>query len=436
MNDDARPFPGTPCEIAFARVWRGRWVFEGELPFPEGVTFLPGAHYRAEVSSLPAGLAIVDGQGRVFASFAVPEDVAPPFSLHLGVTGRSKAAVFVTKDGTTRLARLDGLPDGFDPRERNFASRLSVRSFGGAEPARATLSAGIGQADVRFVTDGRDGRPYFEDGRMFFTFSARFYGSVCGVASLDPAHLEDGVRFEGAIFFDYGDGLLRNDLAPHLFRDGESNEWRGWACNFSTGADAGTGGRAPGGVNAVWSKRSPLHGFSVMGAKPLGLPGMNEDPCGIYDAEVGKWRLLVSYFTPKGIRARMFESEHWDRGFAPLTGPVAEDSTGTTIAMCGGRRYCLAGSVDRQYYVYSYPMLEKIGALMMTPTPWGAAEGWPHGRGWPTFAELPEGAPSRHILLTMDRVNFPGMPDPNWTYGALHVYSGKGDHHPRESHTS
>jgi hypothetical protein len=24
----------------------------------------------------------------------------------------------------------------------------------------------------------------------------------------------------------------------------------------------------------------------------------------------------------------------------------------------------------------------------------------------------------------MDRVNFPGMPKPNWTYGALYLYHG------------
>ena len=28
---------GTPCGIAFERIWQGRMVFEGELPFPDGV---------------------------------------------------------------------------------------------------------------------------------------------------------------------------------------------------------------------------------------------------------------------------------------------------------------------------------------------------------------------------------------------------------------
>lgn len=38
------------------------------------------------------------------------------------------------------------------------------------------------------------------------------------------------------------------------------------------------------------------------------------------------------------------------------------------------------------------------------------------------MVELPEGYPHRHLLLTTDRVNIPGVPDPNWTYGGLHLY--------------
>ncbi|MBQ5796319.1 MAG: hypothetical protein IIW14_10045, partial [Kiritimatiellae bacterium] len=99
--------------------------------------------------------------------------------------------------------------------------------------------------------------------------------------------------------------------------------------------------------------------------------------------------------------------------------------TGTTIVSCDGRRYCLSGSVDRKYYMYSYPMLEMAGSLKMSPTPWAeGVKGWPHGRGWPTFIELPDGYGCKYLMLTMDRENFPGMPKPNWTYGKLHLYVG------------
>ena len=58
-----------------------------------------------------------------------------------------------------------------------------------------------------------------------------------------------------------------------------------------------------------------------------------------------------------------------------------------------------------------------------------SSKGWPHGRGWPTFAEMPEGCPYRYIMLTMDRINYPGIPDPNWTYGAIFIYGAKNHIH-------
>ena len=420
-------FGMTPCDVELKRVWEGRWVFDAELPFPKGVKFLPLAHYSARIDSLPAKMCIVDAGGTELMSFAAPEDVAVPFVMHLGLGGRSKAAVFVTKNGKTELSRLVKFPSGFDPRKKEFLRTLSLRlsADGRTKPVSAAISAGIGQADVRFVTRGRCGEPYFKDGRLFFTFSTRCWGSGCGIGSLDPRRPEAGVRFEGIILFDYGDGLLRNDLAPHIYYDDTAKEWRGWACNFSTSADEGAKGRAPGGVNAVWAKKLSLQGLNVMNAKPLGLSGMNEDPCGVWDQEAGKWRMLLSAFTPKGIKAQMYESDRWDGGFTAITGTVAEDSTGTTIVSCGGRRYCLSGSVDRKYYMYSYPMLEMAGSLKMSPTPWAeGVKGWPHGRGWPTFIELPEGYGHKYLMLTMDRENFPGMPKPNWTYGKLHLYVG------------
>ena len=410
-----------PQDLRFERVWEGRNILDASLPFPEGVTFVPGAEYRADVRSLPAAMKIADASGAALATFAAPTNIAPPYTMHLAVTGIQTPAVFVTKGGKTSLSGLARLPGGFDPRRSGHLRTLSVVPDGGMGAVSGRLSAGVGQADVRFVTRGREGRPYVENGRMYFTFSARFFCSVTGVGSLDPAHPERGVRFEGTILYDYGDGLLRNDLAPHLFYDSEAGEWRGWACNFSTAGD-NLGGRARGGINAVWSRESPLHGLTVMKARSLGLSGMHEDPCGVWDASAKKWRMFLCTFGKGGIRAQMLESDKWNGGYAEITKRVAEDSTGTTIAWLSGTRYCLSGSSDRAYYVYSYPSLARLGRLDMAPAPWGDAKGRPHGRGWPAFAELPDGFPYRCILLTMDRVNFPGMPSPNWTYGGLQLY--------------
>ena len=411
-----------PEDISFTRVWKGRHVLDAELPFPEGISFLPAAHYAAEVNSLPAEIRIEDRSGGVIARFEAPKNETPPFTLHLALTGQNKPAVFTTKDGKTRLAYIGELPGDFDIRAKTNTTALAVKPGGGAGTVTATLSAGVGQADVRFVTRGRQAALYTEGGRLFFTFSARFFGSVMGVGSLDPQHPERGVRYEGQILFDYGDGLLRNDLAAHIFLDDETGEWHGWSSNFSTGSDA-LKQRAPGGLNAIWCKKNPLHGLNVMRSKSLCLDGMNEDPSGVWDPAAKKWRLFVSAFMPNDIRGQMLESDRWDGGFKPLTGMVAENSTGTTIASMDGRLHCLSGSSARAYYVYSYPSLEMRGKILMTPTPWRPdAKGWAHGRGWPAFAELPPGGAHRYILLTMDRENFPGMPKPNWTYGELSIY--------------
>ena len=432
-----------PWELSFGRIASRRFVLDNELTLCEmkldtavaekvqhptltnGLRvvggFWPAAHYAADVRSLPAEIAFADAAGNVALRFAAPTNVPPPYRLDVMLTCRHKPAVFVTQKGRTHLAYIGEIPADFDPRAKANLARLKFCVSDNVRNARASLSAGVGQADVRFVTRGRENALYLENGRVFFTFSARAYGAYQAVASFDPSRFD--VRFEGVVLFDYGDGLLRNDLASHLFYDEDAREWRGWASNFSTGTDA-LGKRARGGLNAVWSAKCPLHGLSIMHAKSLGLDGLNEDPCGTWDAAAGKWRLLVSEFTPKGIRASMLESPNWDGPYVRLAGPVERDSTGTTVAWCDGVRYCFSGSADRACYVYSYPSLEMKGRLQFDLPPWNA-KSCPNGRVWPCFGQLPEGYPLRYLLLTMDRANFPNMPKPNWTYGALCLYGAE-----------
>ncbi len=430
-----------PASLAFARLASRRFMLDNELTLCEylpgktvartvqypaltnGLTvvggYWPAAHYRAHVTSLPAEIAFATKDGEVAMRFPVEgaDLPKPPFDFSVLMTCGHRPATFTTKDGETRLLGIAQIPDKARPRLRENMQTWKFCVGGGVASARASLSAGIGQADVRFVTRGRDNALYMENGRAFFTFSARAYGAYQAVASFDPSLFD--VRLEGVILFDYGDGELRNDLASHLFLDDEEGFWKGYASNFSTGSDA-LGKRAEGGLNAVWSERSPLHGLVVMRAKPLGLKGMNEDPCVTWDKEKRQWSLFVSEFTPKGIRASLLQSPEWDGGFRAVAGPVAQDSTGTTIARIGGVRYCFSGSADRACYVYSYPDLLMRGKLHFDFPPWD--DTCRNGRVWPCIAELPHGYPFRYVLLTMDRANFPGMPKPNWTYGGLCFY--------------
>ncbi len=430
-----------PTTLEFARLASRRFMLDNELTLCEyapktavaadvqyptlanGLTvvggYWPAAHYRLRVVCLPAELAFATKEGEVVLRFPVRgKDLPPPpFDFSVILNGGRRPAAFVTKDGVTRLVEIPEIPKGVNPRLRSHLQDWKFCVGGGVAAARASLSAGIGQADVRFVTTGRDNALYWEGDRVFFTFSARGYGAYQAVASFNPSLFD--VRLEGVVLFDYGDGELRNDLASHLFYDDVDGLWKGYASNFSTGTDA-TASRREGGLNAVWSERNPLHGLSVMRAKSLGLKGMNEDPCVTWDEEAKRWSLFVSEFTPKGIRASLLQSPVWDGSFVKVAGPVERDSTGTTITSIGGVRYCLAGSADRACYVYSYPRLEMLGKLKFDFPPWSAS--CPNGRVWPCVAELPDGFPFRYLMLTMDRANFPDMPNPNWTYGSLILY--------------
>ncbi len=433
-----------PTNLEFSRLAARRFMLDNELTLCEYLPkstvasavqypvltnglkvvggYWPAAHYRIRVESLPAQIAFATKDGEVKMRFPVEGEnlPEPPFDFSVIMTCSHQPATFVTKDGVTRLLKTVKLPKNVNPRLSTNLQNWKFCVSENVTEARASLSAGIGQADVRFVTTGRDNQLYWEGNRVFFTFSARAYGAYQGVASFDPSIFD--VRLEGVILFDYGDGELRNDIASHLFYDDVDGFWKGYSSNFSTGTDA-LGKRREGGLNAVWSKRNPLHGLSIMQSKDLKLKGMNEDPCATWDAEANEWRLFVSQFTEKGIRAMMYSSPRWDGGFSQLTPCVAEDSTGTTITRLNGVRYCLSGSAKRACHVYSYPDLKMVGALKMDFPPWHKT--CPNGRVWPCVAELPEGFPFRYILLTMNRANFPGMPTPSWTYGGLLLYGAR-----------
>ena len=85
--------------------------------------------------------------------------------------------------------------------------------------ASSFLSPGCGQADIRAIT-GPDGSPLIDEGRLWFTMTVRGRGlphPLQGVFSMNPSVFD--LRFEGIIVFDTGDGMLRNELASHLFYD-------------------------------------------------------------------------------------------------------------------------------------------------------------------------------------------------------------------------
>lgn len=356
---------------------------------------------------------------------AAVSDTTGPYVLRVQMAAVG-VNLIIESGGRSYLVGYADFSQHFDLRERSrfvryrygISTHLHPESQVDIVGATSSLSPGSGQADLRAITDEL-GRPLLENSRLWFTITLRGRAlphPTQGLFSMNPTVFD--LRFEGMIVFDMGDGLLRNELASHLFRDSRSGQWRGWTTGFSAfGTKSKKEAKT---ILAVSSTTDPRRGFSVMQAKPVGIEGAHEDPHCVYDSAAKKWRLLLCEHAGR-YRAAMWESDHWDHGFERIAGPVDMDSTGTLIQRFGDTRYVLFGSADRTIYIRTYPDLKPAGELKIDLPPWDDDHGT---RVWPNVIPMPEGYPAPFIALMMDRANFPGMPRQNWTYGALYLYHG------------
>lgn len=302
----------------------------------------------------------------------------------------------------------------------SFQSNLYVqltKGFASVSKIEAVISTGIGLADIRAITY-ENGDPMVDNGRLWYTMSVRGRAlphHIQGVFSMNPTVFD--IRLEGIIVFDRADGILRNEIASHIFYDRQEKIWRGLTTGFSAFANPEKEEKQ---LLAVESKRDPRFGFSVMHAEPFGVVGDIEDPHIIYDADAEKWRILTCE-NKNGYKAILLESDNWNKGYKKVAGPVKHNSTGTSMMKIGEKRFCFSGSSEREIFIYSYPDLKEIGTLNIDLPPWSENS---RTRVWPNIVQLPEGFPFRYVALMMDRFNFPGLQGPNWSYGALYLYHG------------
>lgn len=331
--------------------------------------------------------------------------------------------LFVQKDGLPEPIAQSDFASFIDLRKKqyinSFQSNLYFSINKGLlaiDKIESALSSGMGLADIRAITY-EDGEPLLDQGRLWYTMTIRGRAlphHIQGVFSLNPTVFD--LRFEGIILFDRNDGLLRNEVASHIFFDRNEKCWRGLTTGFSAYANPEEKKQ----LLAIESKKDPRFGISIMNATPMGMIGDYEDPHILFDSDVQKWRLLACE-NINGYKAIILESAEWNRNYHRIAGPVKYNSTGTSIQRIGDKRYCFSGSEDRKIHIYTYPELTDAGILNMDLPPWDKTSGT---RIWPNIVQLPEGYPFRYVSLMMDRFNYPNISGPNWTYGALYLYHG------------
>ncbi len=302
----------------------------------------------------------------------------------------------------------------------SFQSHLFVQLNGGQiqiKKVKMALTTGVGLADIRAITY-ENGDPMLDQGRLWYTMSIRGRAlphHIQGVFSMNPGIFD--LKFEGIILFDRNDGLLRNEIASHIFYDRRDNIWRGLTTGFSAYANPDKEKKQ---LLAIESDRDPRFGFSIMNAVPFGMVGDIEDPHILFDSTAKKWRMLTCE-NHKGYKAVVLESDHWNKSYKRIAGPVEHNSTGTSIQKIGDKLYCFSGSSERKIFIYTYPDLTEAGNLRMDLPPWDETSGT---RVWPNIVQLPDGYPFRYVALMMDRFNYPGLKGPHWSYGALYLYHG------------
>jgi hypothetical protein len=302
----------------------------------------------------------------------------------------------------------------------SYHSNLAINIKNGAvkiKRAQMALTAGMGLADIRPITY-ETGEPMLDQGRLWYTMSIRGRGlphPIQGVFSLNPTVFD--IKFEGIIVFDRNDGLLRNEVASHIFFDRKDNMWRGVTTGFSAYANPENEKKQ---LLIIESKRDPRFGFSVMSARSFQMVGDMEDPQMLFDTKAKKWRMIACK-NQNGYKAILLESAHWDKGYKQIAGPVTHNSTGTSLQKIGDKLFCFSGSSENKIYIYTYPDLKEAGTLKVDLPPWNETSG---SRVWPNVIQLPQGYPFKYIALMMDRFNYPGIQGQNWTYGTLYLYHG------------
>ena len=264
-----------------------------------------------------------------------------------------------------------------------------------------------------------DGSLYMEQGRIFFTISARMAEGACQqVVSLLPGTAN--FTTEAVWLFTYGDGKITSDVASSLLFDRRNQEFLLWNCAFSHGH-----------VLAHCStKTDVLHGIHLL--KMETVPVMenspetdfygrfgDEDPDFYYDAGKGCWFMTVCRLSEEDNKYHFykFTSKEAFRGYRFIEKTGGDHETGGTFTWVEGEHYFVCGADGGHASAYEIFNAEDFSHNKE------ADFDFPDGgfRGWGTVFEVPCGSFARKFWLTFDRQR---AADYNWSYGNLYLFEG------------
>ena len=349
----------------------------------------------------------------VFSQTLAEEGVAAPNTLRIHLTGKFLNVLLVKNGDWTILGSFD-VSEHFELRDKSVLASFSFlvgAKLGSGDIVTITkaeqyLTTGTAQADPR-ILHYEDGAPMIEGNMIWVAMTTRGYGTQLyqGIYSYDLVSKEWQVT--GTLVFNKGDGLIRQWAASDVFFDRKSESWKVFTVSH----------RDDHMLYAGETKKDLRFGLTEIASAKVKYEsvGNEEDPSVIWDAEVGKWRMVMCK-AKKGYQTILMEADEWDGEWRQTEVYEPTSSTGVLIQKIGGKRYVFIGRGKSPcpLEVLTYPGLKKVGELNLSEHPVGK-------NIWPAIFPVSKKSGTAYYLLTFDRDAWTGQR----TYGNIHWYEAE-----------
>ena len=327
------------------------------------------------------------------------------FDVYFRMNGKPEYTCTFYEELFSNSNRFDLFSDGYaDLFLAHGATVCSVSSY---------VDNGISIADIRPIKY-ENGDVITENGKIYFTASVRMQeSSFHGVFSWIPSTAE--FQMTGAVFYDTGDGVWRNYLAPVIVYDRIKGQWYVWVSSFEHEHVLAYGCfdfDVRFGVNVVdvdimdKAATTDITAFA-------GFVG-DEDPDVIYDEKNDRWLMAICRLDPSTGQYVyvFFESKEPLANYKYVGQGYSGAETGGSFVRADGGMFFICGndfSATSEYRIYGREGMKV------------ATFNYPDGgfRGWGTVIPVKMGSRTRYFWLTFDRHNGSSY---NWSYGNLYCF--------------